>query len=109
MSRKRIVAADALGARTDMTESYVSRDSNTDVVAFDDSYTNEWLGLPRCVSQSGTASDRCQRWEVLLNIRKFVGSQARPQHPFESPMQSGYFSIITYSTDHDVPQINGKC
>lgn len=116
---------DALGARTDMTQSYVSRDSTTDVVAFDDNYVEEWLGLARCVSQSGTASDRCQQWEIFMNIRKYVGrTQNERTHnavhevghtvglghstQTASPMRTGYLTNITFTTDHDVPHINQK-
>lgn len=115
---------DALGARTDMTEAYVGRTSDTDVVAHDGFYGGTWLGSARCVSQSGTDGDRCQQWEVLLNQSNFVGRSQDERtktavhevghtvglgHSTEStsPMQQGYFTIITYS-GHDASHINGK-
>lgn len=94
------------------------------MVAFDDNYVDSWIGLARRVSQAGTASDRCQQYEVFLNTRMFVnraqmertktavhevGHTVGLGHSTEStsPMQSGYLQIITYS-GHDASHINVK-
>lgn len=115
---------DALGNDTDMTQRYSStRDNQIDVVAFDERYSENFLGAARCVRL--VTSSQCDQWEVFLNIRMFdgrtqnertktavheVGHTVGLGHSSEStsPMQQGYFSIIRYSTGHDRPHLNGR-